>query len=205
MANRNFYHKMTDEELVKSAQNGDNIALETILLRYKNLVCAKAKTYYLAGADEDDMIQEGLIGLYKAIQKFDGERFPIFKVFAVICVKHTMITAVQEASRKKHRPLNSYISLDRNDTSEDSEAILSESIDNSLSGNPEALLIDRESYNSVENKISKSLSSFELDVLMLYLEDRSYREIAQILKKDEKSVDNAIQRIKKKLLYLRNK
>ena len=195
---------MTDEELVKSAQNGDNIALETILLRYKNLVCAKAKTYYLAGADEDDMIQEGLIGLYNAVKKFDGDRFPFFKMFALICVKHRMVNAVKEASRKKHRPLNFYVSLDSSDSSEGSDSPLSETIpDQAIESDPESLLIDRENYSSVEDKINKSLSTFELDVLMLYLEDRSYKEIAKILSRDEKAVDNAVQRIKKKLLYLK--
>ena len=195
---------MSDEELVNAAQNGDNIALEAILLRYKNLVCARAKSYYLAGADEDDMIQEGLIGLYNAVRKFDGRRFPFFKVFALVCVKRRMLSAVKEASRKKHRPLNSYVSLDAPTDTTDEEAPLSEVIAaKSTAHDPEALFIDRESLNSVENKISRTLSSFELDVLMLYLEDRSYREIAHILKKDEKSVDNAIQRIKKKLRYLK--
>ncbi len=205
MSKKNYYVKMTDEELVKAAQCGDNSALETILLRYKNLVCAKAKTYYLAGADEDDMIQEGLIGLYNAVKKFDGERFPFFKMFALICVKHKMISAVKEASRKKHRPLNSYISLDSPDNSDENNSTLSDTIaDDKMDSDPEALLINRENYNNVSDEINKSLSSFEFDVLMLYLEDRSYREIAALLERDEKSVDNAIQRIKKKLLYLRN-
>lgn len=205
MSKKNYYVKMTDEELVKAAQCGDNSALETILLRYKNLVCAKAKTYYLAGADEDDMIQEGLIGLYNAVKKFDGERFPFFKMFALICVKHKMISAVKEASRKKHRPLNSYISLDSPDNSDENNSTLSDTIaDDNMDSDPEALLINRENYNNVSDEINKSLSSFEFDVLMLYLEDRSYREIATLLERDEKSVDNAIQRIKKKLLYLRN-
>lgn len=206
MGKKNFYVKMTDEELVKSAQCGDNSALETILLRYKNLVCAKAKTYYLAGADEDDMIQEGLIGLYNAVKKFDGERFPFFKMFALICVKHKMISAVKEASRKKHRPLNSYISLDSPDNSDENNSTLSDTIaDVNMDSDPEALLINRENYSNVSDEINKSLSSFEFDVLMLYLEDRSYREIAELLDRDEKAVDNAIQRIKKKLFYLRNR
>ena len=110
--NKNHYVKMSDEELVKKAQDGDNSALETILLRYKNLVWSKAKTYYIAGADEDDMMQEGLIGLYSAVKKFDGTRFPFFKVFALVCVKRRMLSAIKEASRQNHKPLNSYISLD---------------------------------------------------------------------------------------------
>ncbi len=204
MKNKNHYLRMSDEELVKKAQNDDNIALETILLRYKNLVTSKAKTYFIAGADEDDMIQEGLIGLYNAIKKFDGERFPLFKVFALICVKRQILSAIREASRKKHKPLNSYISLDFSSGNNETDTSLSEIIvsENDLN-NPESMLINQEDFNSIETKINSSLSSFEFDVLMLYLEDRSYREIAQILRKDTKAIDNAIQRIKKKLIYLR--
>lgn len=203
--NKNHYVKMSDEELVKKAQDGDNSALETILLRYKNLVWSKAKTYYIAGADEDDMMQEGLIGLYSAVKKFDGTRFPFFKVFALVCVKRRMLSAIKEASRKKHKPLNSYISLDTSANNNSQDTSLSEIIASEEDlHNPEAMIINRESYNSMESEINRSLSTFELDVLMLYLEDRSYREIAHILNKDVKSVDNAIQRIKKKLVYLRN-
>ena len=203
--NKNHYVKMSDEELVKKAQNGDNSALETILLRYKNLVWSKAKTYYIAGADEDDMMQEGLIGLYSAVKKFDGTRFPFFKVFALVCVKRRMLSAIKEASRKKHKPLNSYISLDTSANNNSQDTSLSEIIASEEDlHNPEAMIINRESYNSMESEINRSLSTFELDVLMLYLEDRSYREIAHMLNKDVKSVDNAIQRIKKKLVYLRN-
>lgn len=204
MSKKNPYSKSTDEELVALAQGGDNIALETIILRYKNFVCAKAKTYYLAGADEDDMIQEGLIGIYNAVKKFDGERFPYFKLFAIICVKNRMKNAVTEATRKKHRPLNSYISLDSSDGIEGLDFPLSETIaDEKINSNPEAIFINRENYTNVSDKINNYLSSFEFDVLVLYLEDRSYGEIAQILKRDEKSVDNAIQRIKKKLFHLK--
>ncbi len=205
LKNKNHYLRMSDEELVKKAQNDDNVALETILLRYKNLVASKAKTYFIAGADEDDMIQEGLIGLYNAIKKFDGERFPFFKVFALICVKRQILSAIREASRKKHKPLNSYISLDVSSVNNESDTSLSEIIlsENDLH-NPESMLINQEEFNSIETKINSSLSSFEFHVLMLYLEDRSYREIAQILKKDTKAIDNAIQRIKKKLICLRS-
>lgn len=203
--NKNHHVKMSDEELVKKAQNGDNSALETILLRYKNLVWSKAKTYYIAGADEDDMMQEGLIGLYSAVKKFDGTRFPFFKVFALVCVKRRMLSAIKEASRKKHKPLNSYISLDTSANNSSQDTSLSEIIASEEDlHNPEAMIINRESYNSMESEINRSLSTFELDVLMLYLEDRSYREIAHMLNRDAKSVDNAIQRIKKKLVYLRN-
>ena len=131
---------LSDEELVKAAQSGDNEALEAILSRYKNLVYAKSKPYFLAGADDDDIIQEGLIGLYKAVMDFDGDRFPFFKVFAGVCVTRHIITAVKAASRKKHLPLNSYVSLDKNTYDDDSDTTLLDIIAFSELQDPEAIL-----------------------------------------------------------------
>ena len=153
---------LSDEELVKAAQSGNNEALEAILSRYKNLVYAKSKPYFLAGADDDDIIQEGLIGLYKAVMDFDGDRFPFFKVFAGVCVTRHII-AFSELQ------------------------------------DPEAILIDRENMDGMEYKINKVLSKLETEVLVYYLEGLSYQEIAEKLGKDTKAVDNAVQRIKKKL------
>ena len=170
---------LSDEELVKAAQNGDNEALEAILSRYKNLVYAKSKPYFLAGADDDDIIQEGLIGLYKAVMDFDGDRFPF--------------------SRKKHLPLNSYVSLDKNTYDDDSDTTLLDIIAFSELQDPEAILIDRENMDGMEYKINKVLSKLETEVLVYYLEGLSYQEIAEKLGKDTKAVDNAVQRIKKKL------
>ena len=197
------FSAFTDEELVKMAQKGDNAALEAIILRYKNLVYAKSKAFFLMGADDDDIIQEGLIGLYNAVKKFDGDKFPFFKVFAGICIKRRILTAVREASRKKHSPLNSYVSLDNNSFDDESDTTLLDVLDifDDLQ-NPEAILIDRENKDGMEYKINKTLSEMELEVLFEYLEGRSYQEIADILNKDVKAVDNAIQRIKKKLKYL---
>jgi RNA polymerase sporulation-specific sigma factor len=195
----------TDEELVKTAQQGDNAALEAIILRYRNLVYAKSKAFFLMGADEDDIIQEGLIGLYNAVKKFDGDKFPFFKVFAGICIKRRILTAVREASRKKHSPLNSYVSLDNNSFDDESDSTLLDVLDvlafDELQ-NPEAILIDRENKDGMEYKINKTLSKMELEVLFEYLEGSSYQEIADTLNKDIKAVDNAVQRIKKKLKYL---
>lgn len=192
----------TDEELVNLAQKGDKRALEAIILRYKNLVYSKSKAFFLIGADDDDIIQEGLIGLYNAVKKFDAGKFPFFKVFAGICIKRRIITAVKEATRKKHSPLNSYVSLDNNNFDDESDTTLLDVLAFDELQDPEAILIDRENMDGMEYEINKTLSEMELAVLFEYLEGRSYQEIAEILGKDAKAVDNAIQRIKKKLKYL---
>ncbi len=191
--------ELSDEQLVKIAQSGDDNALETILSRYKNLVRAKSKPYFLAGADDDDIVQEGFIGLYKAVTDFDGERFPVFKVFASICVKRRIITAVKAASRKKHLPLNSYVSLDKNTYDDDSDTTLLDVIAFNELQNPEAIFIDRENVDGMEYKINKTLSKLELQVLVGYLDGMSYNEISKKLNKDVKAIDNALQRVKKKL------
>ncbi len=197
--NRNELERLSDEQLVKRAQSGDNESLETILSRYKNLVYSKAKPYFLAGADDEDVIQEGFIGLYKAVKDFDGDRFPFFKVFAGVCVTRHIITAVKAASRKKHAPLNSYVSLDKNTYDENSDITLLDVIAFDELQNPEAIFIDRENVGGMEYKINKALSKLETEVLVLYLEGMSYSEIAREVGKDTKAVDNAVQRIKKKL------
>lgn len=196
------FSAFTDEELVNMAQKGDTSALEAIILRYKNLVYAKSKAFFLMGADNDDIIQEGLIGLYNAVKKFDGDKFPFFKVFAGICVKRRIINAVKEASRKKHSPLNSYVSLDNNNFDDENASNLLDILASDELQDPETILIDRENIDGMEYKINKTLSSMELEVLLEYLDGRSYQEIADIIGKDIKAVDNAIQRIKKKLEYL---
>lgn len=188
---------LPDEELVKLAQSGDNEALETIMERYKNLVYAKSKPYFIAGADEDDIVQEGFIGLYNAVKDFDGEKLPFFGVFAGVCVSRRILTAVKAATRQKHIPLNSYISLDN--SAADGEAPLAETVIARSAGDPEAILIDRENVDGIEYKINKVLSKFELEVLVYHLRDMSYREIAKLMGRDVKAVDNAIQRIRKKL------
>lgn len=190
---------LSDEELVAKAQSGDDEALEAILSRYKNLVYAKSKPYFLAGADDDDIVQEGFIGLYKAVRDFDGEHFPFFKVFAGVCVTRHILTAVKAASRKKHLPLNSYVSLDKNTYDDDSDTTLLDVMAFDELQDPEAILIDRENVDGMEYKINKALSKLEMQVLMCYLEEMTYQEIADKLGKDTKAVDNAIQRIKKKL------
>ena len=193
------FDSLSDEELVKAAQSGDDEALEAILSRYKNLVYAKSKPYFLAGAEDEDIVQEGFIGLYKAVIDFDGERFPFFKVFANVCVTRHILTAVKAASRKKHQPLNSYVSLDQSTYDDDGDTTLLDIMAATELQDPEAIVIDRENMDGMEYTINKVLSKLEAQVLVLHLEGLSYSEIAARLGKDVKAVDNAVQRIKKKL------
>lgn len=190
---------LSDEELAALAQSGDGDALETIILRYKGLVYSRSKTYFLAGADKDDIIQEGFIGLYKAVKDFDIKKSAHFKAFAGVCVSRQIISAVKAASRKKHIPLNSYVSLDNSAFDDENDTNLLEFVNAGEVLNPEEILIDRENADGIEYKINKALSKFESGVLFHYLEGLSYQEIAEKERRDVKAVDNAIQRIKKKL------
>ena len=190
------YEKTDDNELVRLAQSGDKAALETILMRYKPLVHKKSQPYYLAGGDDDDIVQEGLIGLYKAVMDFDSDKFPLFNVFAGVCIERRIISAVKKASRMKHSPLNSYVSL--SGIADDDESALGNMI-GSGSGDPERIVIERENAEGLEGKITELLSPFELKVLLCHLNGKSYRETAETVGRDVKAVDNAMQRIKKKL------
>lgn len=195
------YEQAKDEELVLMAQNGDDAAQEYLLDKYKSLVRAKSRAYFLIGADSEDIIQEGMIGLYKAVRDYNEERNASFRSFAELCVNRQMITAIKAATRQKHQPLNSYVSLNKPVYEEESEQTYMDFLQSSSSAllNPEALLIGQENKNFLENQMVKSLSSFETRVLVLYLQGRSYFEIAHVLNKSEKSIDNALQRVKKKL------
>lgn len=190
---------LSDEELVKLSQSKNHEALEELISRYRNLINARANSYYIPGAEKDDIIQEGLIGLYKAVMEFDPEKTVYFRTFAAACVKNNIITAVKTAARKKNSPLNSYISLTKsNDNGSDEESFL----DTMTAGdfqNPEAIVIDRENVDGIEYTINKLLSKLELEVLLEYLSGKSYQDIAAALGRDAKTVDNALQRIKKKL------
>lgn len=192
------YKKMSDNELVALSQQGDSAALETILLRYKPLVHKKSQPYYLAGGDDDDIVQEGLIGLYKAVMDFDKDRFPLFNVFAGVCIERRILSAVKKASRQKHSPLNSYVSLSGNAFDNDGVAV-GDIIDSGRGEDPEKIVIERESVSGLEGKINNALSPLEMKVLLSYLNGSSYKETADLLNKDVKAVDNAMQRIKKKL------
>ena len=151
------FDSLSDEELVKMAQHGDKEALEAMLSRYKNLVYAKSKPYFLAGADDEDIIQEGFIGLYKAITDFDGDRLPFFKAFAGVRVTRHILTAVKAASRKKHQPLNSYVSLDKGTYDDDGDTTLLDIMAATELQDPEAIVIDRENIDGMEYTISKVL------------------------------------------------
>lgn len=190
---------LNDEQILQCVKNGNNAALEYLINKYKSFVCSKAKTYFLVGADKEDIIQEGMIGLFKAIRDFKDDRLVSFKSFAEICVTRQIITAVKNATRQKHIPLNSYISLNKPIFEEDGERTLMETIDQDHVSDPEELFIGKEEMTRIEGKINEVLSSFELEVLYSYLQGLSYQEIAKLLDKDAKSVDNALQRIKKKV------
>ena len=201
MTKEQTYKIAKDEELVLMAQNGDDAAQEYLLDKYKSLVRAKSRAYFLIGADSEDIIQEGMIGLYKAVRDYNEEKNASFRSFAELCVNRQMITAIKAATRQKHQPLNSYVSLNKPVYEEESEQTYMDFLQSSSSSllNPEALLIGQENKTFLEDQMVKNLSSFETKVLVLYLQGRSYFEIAHVLDKPEKSIDNALQRVKKKL------
>jgi RNA polymerase sporulation-specific sigma factor len=193
------YDPEVDERLLFQIKEGNNVALEELINKYKNFVRAKAKTYFLVGADKEDIVQEGMIGLFKAIRDFKDEKMVSFKSFAEICVTRQIITAIKTATRQKHMPLNSYISLNKPVYEDDGERTLMETINHDTISDPEMLFIGKEELLRIEGKINEVLSSFELEVLYLYLQGKSYHEIAGELNKEVKSIDNALQRIKKKI------
>ena len=189
----------SDEEIVTEAKNGDIIALEFLINKYKNFVKAKARSYFLIGADREDIIQEGMIGLYKAIRDFRGDKLSSFRAFAELCITRQIITAIKTATRQKHIPLNSYVSLNKPIYDEDSDRTLLDILSGTKITDPEELMINREEYNDIEFKMGEILSELEWKVLTLYLEGKSYQEIAVDLQRHVKSIDNALQRVKRKL------
>jgi RNA polymerase sporulation-specific sigma factor len=190
---------MSDESVVALARAFDINALEYILIKYKNFVRAKARSYFLIGADHEDIIQEGMIGLYKSIRDFKSDRQSSFRAFAELCITRQIITAIKSATRQKHQPLNSYVSLNRPVYDEESDRTLIDIIQGARVLNPEEIVIDREEFDLIEQKISKILSRLEMRVLNAYVDGKSYTEIADEIGKDVKSVDNALQRIKTKM------
>ena len=190
---------LTDEEIADLAKHGNVEALEYLINKYKNFVRAKARTYFLIGADREDIIQEGMIGLYKAIRDYRCDRQASFRAFAEICVTRQIITAIKTATRQKHIPLNSYISLNKPVFDEESERTLGEVVTTDKASNPEDLFINQENLLDIESTMHRILSPLEQEVVALYLEGKSYVEIAQQLNRHVKSVDNALQRVKRKL------
>jgi RNA polymerase sporulation-specific sigma factor len=200
------FNIMVDEEIVQLAKDGDLEAQEYLINKYKNFVRAKARSYFLIGADREDIIQEGMIGLYKAIRDFKCDKLSSFRAFAELCITRQIITAIKTATRQKHIPLNSYVSLNKPIYDEDSDRTLLDVISGSKITDPEELIISREEFDDIEEKMGEILSSLEWKVLMYYLEGKSYQEIAVDLKRHVKSIDNALQRVKRKLeRYLENR
>ena len=199
MVNQGF-ESMTDEGIVALAQqDGEDAALEYLLNKYKNFVRAKARSYFLIGADHEDIVQEGMIGLYKAIRDYREDRLSSFRAFAELCVTRQIITAIKTATRQKHIPLNSYVSLNRPIFEEDSDRTLLDVITEETPSNPEEMLIDREDLSVIEGRIGSLLSDLEKQVLVRYVEGKSYVEISEEMNRHVKSIDNALQRIKRKL------
>lgn len=193
------FEGLSDEEIVFKAKEGSIAAWEYIVSKYIGLVKHKAKTYFLIGAEPEDILQEGLIGLCKAVRDFKNDKLSLFKTFADICITRQMITAIKAATRQKHMPLNEYVSFNTSVYSDDNEKILLDTLEENYNYDPERIIIDKENFAGIELEIGKTLSKFETRVLVHYLKGMSYNEISQILSKDPKSIDNALQRIRRKL------
>lgn len=196
----NKYSNMTDEEIVSQVKHGDKYALEYLLDKYKELVNMKVGKYYIIGAEREDIIQEGMIGLYKAIKDYEGEKQSTFKSFANMCIERQLITAIKTSNRQKHMPLNSYLSLNTAAYDEDEDTELIEVFNNKIVEDPLEMITKKEYYKTVEEVIDKSLSNFEKKVLQRFVQGDSYIDIANKLDAPVKSIDNAIQRIRKKAI-----
>jgi len=202
MAYRNAdYEPYTDEELIDRLRRGEDTIMDYICDRYKNLVRSKAKSMFILGADSDDLIQQGMIGLFKAVRDYDMGRDASFFTFAELCVSRQMYTAVQAAKRQKHVPLNTYISLDAGGTNQEDrdESTLAELIADRAELSPEEMVLDKERVAYLEKTIETELSDFEKQVLDLYMTGMSYSQIAKVLGREEKATDNALQRLKAKI------
>lgn len=203
MNNNMQYINIEDEEIIKQIKDGDKNALEYLISKYKDLVESKVNKYFIIGAEKEDIVQEGLIGLYKAIKDYKGDKQNSFKSFANLCIERQLITAIKSSNRQKHMPLNSYLSLNMsvyNNEDENNETELLEVFNSNVVEDPLDTITKKEYYSNVENIIDTSLSSFEKKVLSRYMQGESYVQIAQKLDAPVKSVDNAIQRIRKKTI-----
>ena len=194
------YNKLSDEEIIKIIRNGDKNALDYIINKYKDIVSIKVSKYFIIGAEKDDIIQEGLIGLYKAIRSFDIEKENSFKTFANLCIERQLITAIKTSNRQKHMPLNSYLSLNMSAYEDEEADTIIDVFESNLAEDPLDTITKKEYYLSVESAIDKSLSNFEKKVLNRFAKGESYVQIAEKLNTPVKSIDNAIQRIRKKAI-----
>lgn len=199
MNNQENFCEKSEEEIISSAQVGSGNAVEYIMEKYRNFVRAKSRTYFLIGADREDIIQEGMIGLYKAIRDYNANSGTNFRTFADLCITRQIITAIKTATRQKHMPLNSYISLNKPLYDSENENALLDTLSEKHRFDPEEIMINRERHHVIEKQIMTTLSKYESDVLKQYLDGKSYADIAAHLQKSEKSIDNALQRIKKKI------
>ncbi len=190
---------LEDEELVELVHQGTGEALDFLIHKYQNFVRAKAKSYFLIGADKEDIVQEGMIGLYKAIRDFKEDKLTSFKAFAELCITRQIITAIKTATRQKHIPLNSYVSLDKPIYDDESDRTLMDVLSGTKVMDPEELIIHQEEFKQIEGKMTELLSDLERKVLALYLDGQSYQEISEELNRHVKSIDNALQRVKRKL------
>ncbi|MBQ7529375.1 RNA polymerase sporulation sigma factor SigH [bacterium] len=188
-----------DEEVVKLAKDGDEFATEYLISKYKNFVRVKAKSYFLVGADREDIIQEGMIGLYKSIRDFRADKLSSFRAFAELCITRQIITAIKTATRQKHIPLNSYVSLNKPIYDEDSDRTMLDVLSSNKVSDPEEVYISAELSYDLKDKIRQNLSELESQVLQSYLEGKSYQEMARELNRHVKSIDNALQRVKRKI------
>lgn len=192
------FKELTDEQTVLMAQGGNDEATDYLMKKYNNFVRAKARTYFLIGADREDIIQEGMIGLFKAMRDYK-ESSSSFRSFAELCITRQIITAIKSATRLKHTPLNNYISLSKPVYDNEEEATLMDVFIVTTKANPEEIFLKQEKYDFLVNKVSDVLSKYETTVFSMYMQGMPYTEIAKKLGKTDKSIDNAIQRIKKKL------
>ena len=193
-----FQNKL-DEEVVDEAKKGNSRAQEYLISKYENFVKAKSKSYFLIGADKEDIYQEGMIGLYKAIRDFKADKLTSFKAFAELCITRQIITAIKTATRQKHIPLNTYISLNKPIYEEESDRTLIDVLSELKITDPEELIMGKEQIKHIEGEMAKVLSALEMEVLQSYLDGKSYQEIACDLDRQAKSIDNALQRVKRKL------
>ena len=197
------YGKLTDEEIILQIKQGDEQALTYLLNKYKELVNVKVGKYFMVGAEKEDIVQEGMIGLFKAIKTFNAEKQNTFKTFANMCIERQLITAIKTSNRQKHMPLNSYLSLNLSayDNNEDDDSVeLIDTFDSKTIEDPLETITKKEYYEEIQEVIEKSLSKFEKQVLERYIKGESYIAIAEKLDSPVKSVDNAIQRIRKKAI-----
>jgi RNA polymerase sporulation-specific sigma factor len=193
------FQSMLDEEVVRYAKGGSQSATEHLLSKYRNIVEGKARSYFLVGADHDDIIQEGMIGLFKAIRDFRNDKLLPFRAFAELCISRQIFTAIKAATRQKHIPLNSYVSLHANLFDSDSDRTLLDTLAESDTSDPEDVVVTQQFSDDLRQRIKRDLSDLESAVLRSHLEGKSYQEIAAELKRRVKSVDNALQRAKRKI------